>query len=186
MTPDDDDPDDSADGPVLSPEDLEITEDDSVTEIDDGRFVISPGGSSPTPDEQEPSTDAPPEDAGQPPSALSEEAVHDWLDAKFSRSEATYGFDITAKFDNTVHQQTLLTNDVVTNFENLLRWYARHAGGDTPVDEALGILLSEADTQVRYPPAVLEAFIRTIGLERTDSIGDLIERLEETGFRFPP
>ncbi len=184
MPPDDDPPNDPDEGPVLSPEDLDITEDDNVTEIDDDRYVISPSGTDPVPTEPTPDPSATPDD---PSSAdLTEDEVHGWLADKFHRAEAVYGFDVTAKFDSDVHQHTVLTNDVVTNFENLLRWYARHAGGETPVEEVLGLLLVEADTAVQYPPAALEATIAALDLDRTDTIGDLLDRLEDGNFRFPP
>lgn len=52
-------PPSSDDKNVLSPDDLDITDEENVVEIDDGRFVISPNGNEPiVPDESPQSTDS--------------------------------------------------------------------------------------------------------------------------------
>ena len=185
MAPDDPDPNDTDEGPVLSPDDLEITEDDSVTEIDDGRYVISPSGSSPPPVDPEP-VGEPDDPDPQSTTELTDEAVHAWLEDSLTDADARYGFHVTGKFDDGVHHHTLMTNDVVTTFENLVRWYARHAGGDTPVEEVLGILLMETDTAPEFPVSALETLIAGHGLDRSEPIGALLDRLDDTGVSFPP
>jgi len=185
MPPDDGEPSDPDEGPVLSPDDLEIAEDDNVTEIDDGRYVISPSGARSPPVEPGDTVENPTE-ADQPsPTDLTEQTVQAWLDDKLSAADARYGFHITGKFDDGVHHQTLMTNDVVTTFENLLRWYARHAGGNTSIEEVIGILLMEADTTADFPVSAMETLVAAHGLDRSDSIGDLLDQLNRAGFRFP-
>ncbi|MFC7195718.1 hypothetical protein ACFQL4_15590 [Halosimplex aquaticum] len=48
MAKGDNDPSDAEDGPILSPDELDITQDEHVAEIDDGRYVVSPGARSTT------------------------------------------------------------------------------------------------------------------------------------------
>lgn len=181
MPPEDGEPSDPDEGPVLSPDDLEITDDDNVTEIDEGRYVISPGGSSPS----SPASDDPPSPDTPAGPDLTDEAVQAWLAEKFGAADAHYGFHITGKFDDGVHHHTLLTNDVVTAFENLVRWYARHAGGDTPIEEVLGILLSESSTTIEFPPSAMQSLVAAHDLDRSDSIGQLLDSVDRRGLSFP-
>ncbi|MDS0219824.1 hypothetical protein NDI54_00470 [Haloarcula sp. S1AR25-5A] len=171
-------------GKVLSPEELDIANDEHVTEIDEGRYVVSSdvrtddsygnqvqsdSASEPTPEpEPEPST---PE--------FSDANVHEWLAEQMADSNARYGFDVTAKFDGDVDQQQLTSNDIVTVFESFMLWYGRQMDGSTPVEEVLGILLSESNVPVRYPPAVIKQLVRSTQLTPDDSIADLLQAVED-------
>ncbi|WP_459194978.1 DUF7500 family protein [Halosimplex sp. J119] len=187
-------PDDSGetdDGRVLSPDELDITDDEHVAEIDDGRYVVSPGGpiddvptvndgadaTSPSP--AEPAT----EETDRSPE-LTEGDVHEFLETQFEESGSRYGFDITATFDGSVQQRQMVSNDVATIFESLVLWYAQQIDGKTPVEEVLGILLMEANVPVRYPPASLRRLLESTELSPDDSIADLIAAVgDEDGFR---
>jgi hypothetical protein len=94
-------------------------------------------------------------------------------------SNARYGFDVTAKFDGDVDQQQLASNDIVTVFESFMLWYGRQMDGSTPVEEVLGILLSESNVPVRYPPAVIKQLVRSTQLTPDDSIADLLQAVED-------
>ncbi|MFB6139576.1 MAG: hypothetical protein ABEJ26_03975 [Halosimplex sp.] len=193
MAPGDDDLSDADDGPILSPDELDITQDERVAEIDDGRYVVSPGdpiGDLPAVEEEaKPTTEAsaPVEEATEPESdspELSERAIHEFLEAQFDESESRYGFDVTATFDGRIEQRQMVSNDVVTIFESLVLWYAQQIDGKTPVEEVLGILLMEANVPVRYPPASLQRLLESTELSPDDSIADLIAAVgDEDGFR---
>jgi len=50
----DSEPDNDArpeEGPILSPEELDISDNENVTQIDEGRFVVSPGSGGPSPEQ---------------------------------------------------------------------------------------------------------------------------------------
>ena len=79
-----------------------------------------------------------------------------------------------------VHQE-LFSDDVLTAFENLLVWYAQHVGGETPVEDVLGILLSESTVPIRLPPNAVEALVEAHELGADDSLGTLLERVRRDG-----
>jgi hypothetical protein len=208
-----DDPSDGDEGPILSPDELDISDDEHVAEIDDGRYVVSPnepigdvpgqtddqsGGdstaSSAAPGQSEsvnasdPSPDA---TAGSgsgsrpPPEAVevTEADVRAWLDDQFEASNSRYGFDVTAMFDGSVEHRQMVSNDVVTIFESLVLWYAQQIDSTTPVEEVLGILLMEANVPIRYPSASLQHLVESTDLSPDDSIADLVRAVDDDGFR---
>jgi hypothetical protein len=191
-----DDRGDTDEGGILSPDELDISQDEHVAEIDDGRYVVSPSD----PIDDVPAVDSggggadanselPPEPAREPepePEApeLTEAAVHEFLATQFDDSGSRYGFDITATFDGATRQRQMVSNDVVTIFESLVLWYAQQIDGKTPVEEVLGIMLMEANVPVRYPPASLQRLLESTDLSPDDSIADLIAAVgDEDGFR---
>lgn len=173
-------------GAVLSPDELDITAEDAVVEIEDGRYVISPSGEQPRIADPENVDPAPAKDPSTGPS-VSGEAAHGALVERLRMADAKYGFDITARFEGTISQRELFSNDVVTTFENLIVWYATQAGSDTPIEDVLGILLLESNLTIRFPAESLRAFVAAEGLSGTDSVEDLLEATREAGgIRFPP
>lgn len=182
----------SDEGVVLSPDELDFTNDERVVELDDGRYVISPGDDPPVdaaekpfdfpdPPDSEPTYDEPPPDVDEAAPELTDQEVHRWLADRFDTAESEYGFDITAKFEGSVRRQELFSNDVVTTFENLLVWYAKQLGRDTPVEEVLGILLFEAGVPVRYPPRALPRLIDAYDLSPENTIADLLDAVDQDG-----
>lgn len=178
------------DGAVLSPDDLDITAEESVVEIDDGRYVISPEGVEPSVTDQsmrERGPTRPDVETESRTQSLSEDDVHDWLEGRLEAADSKYGFDVTALFEGTVSQRALFSNDVVTTFENLVVWYATHVGSDTPVEDVLGILLMESNLSIRFPADSLQAFAAAHGLDGEDSLEDLFSATRTSGgLRFPP
>ena len=194
-------------GPVLSPDELDITKDDSVRQLDEGRFVVSPDA------DAEPAVDTGPdprsqteetrqaaneatrsqpqaaENTPQPQPApksppehrpeLTEEVVHDWLEDHFEGRQSRYAFDVTATFEGSVSQRQMASNDVVTIFESLMLWYAQQIDSNTPVEEVLGILLMEANVPVRYPPESVRNLVKSAGLGPDDSIRELLAAIED-------
>lgn len=186
MPSDQDEPPTDADGNVLSPEELDITEDQRVLELEDGRFLITgeddPRVRAPTPEDVAVDSTPPEPAAGD----LDAETVHRWMANRLEAIDSRYGFDITAVFEGAVVRQELFSNDVITTFENLLVWYAQHVGGDTPVEDVLGILIAQSTTPIRLPPNAVEAITRAYDVDSDDTIAELLEVVQrEGGLRFP-
>jgi hypothetical protein len=212
--PDDIDPGDGGnpeEGPILSPEELEIAEDEHVTQLDEGRFVVSPDArqqqntpsqpsqnqsrqQTPQQAQKSDSKTATPHSQGDPEAgskqeqravdqqpSVDRESVHRWLRESFANGGSRYGFDVTATFDGSVSQRRMASNDVVTIFESLILWYAQQVDNDTPVEEILGILLMEANVPVRYPPESLKNLVKSTGLGPDDTIADLIAAVDDDG-----
>lgn len=199
----DQDPDDG--DRVLSPEDLDIEDEQDVASLGDDRYVIGPDGPPSAPDtssdsgdadegerspqsraeatESEPAPDA---DRGDRDPTVTGRDVKQWLSNELDGHESRYAYHIAAKHGNDVAHQQLATNDVGAAFDGLLVWYARQVADGTPVDEALGILLGESGVQIRYPTACLVAYLDAHDLEPEDSIADLVSTVaDEDGLAFP-
>jgi len=164
------------DGKILSPEELDISDDEHVEQIDDGRYVVSADvrtETTPTQPAQPESTETP-EPAPPPEPTLDGATVHEWLAENMDEGNSRYGFDVTAKFDGAVSQQRMVSNDIITVFESLMLWYARQVDGNTPVEEVLGILLSESNVPVRYPPESLQKLVASSDCSPDDSIAELL------------
>ena len=171
------------DGKILSPEELDIADDEHVTEIDEGRYVVSPNerpddsyGNMPSGPAREPDPDP---EAGSETPEFTDANVHEWLAEQMADSNARYGFDVTAKFDGEVDQQQLTSNDIITVFETFMLWYGRQMEGSTSVEDVLGILLSESNVPVKYPPGSIKTLAQSAGLSPDDSIADLIKAVEK-------
>lgn len=188
------DPDDPDSGPVLSPEELDISDDDHVAEIEDGRFVVSSQeGKPPAPPTD--ATDSGGDDDGSDPPAsagrteanvdLDEREVRRWLAERAEDVDARYGFHVTATFDDDVRHRQLFSDDAVTVFEGLLLWYVQGFDRSTPVEEAIGLLLVAGNMPVRFPAESLEGYLAAHDLDPDDSIADLLATAED-GFVFPP
>lgn len=172
------------DGTVLSPDELDISNEENVVELEEGRYVISPGGGEPSvPERPEPSPEPAGSDPGEGDSVadLTEAEFHEWIETRLEAADSKYAFDVTASFEGRISQKAMFSNDVVTTFENLVVWYAHHAGGDTPVEDVLGILLVESNLSVRFPPDSLRAFAESHGLDGQDSLESLFEAARDAG-----
>jgi hypothetical protein len=108
------------------------------------------------------------------------------LTERMVERNGAYGFDITAQFGEQVVQQHLQANDIVTVLDALLLWYAEHLDDETPAEEAIGILLTESDIPVKYPPKALISLVRAHGLDPEDSISELIDAACDGMVQFPP
>jgi hypothetical protein len=183
MAQGDDEHDDRGD--VLSPEELDITDDERVAEIDENRFVVSPDDPiDDTPDARD--TTAPADDATTASDTLDADHIHEWLAADLASVEAQYGFDVTATLGDSAAQRRFTSNDVVTTFEALLLWAAYQIDDDTPVAEVLGILLVESNVAVRYPTESVRTMLDRYDLDPDDSIADLVAASEGDGLVLPP
>jgi len=166
-------------GKILSPEELDISENEHVEQIDEGRYVVSPDVRSESTTQTRSRSEAPESPEPDPPEpTLDDATVHEWLDQNMTDGNSRYGFDVTAKFDGSVSQQRMVSNDIITVFESLMLWYARQVDGSTPVEEVLGILLSESNVPVRYPPESLKKLVKSSNCSPDDSIADLLAAVE--------
>ncbi|PSP85916.1 hypothetical protein BRC83_02150 [Halobacteriales archaeon QS_1_68_17] len=177
------------DGKILSPEELDIGDDEHVREIGDARYVVSADSRLADAGEpvEEPERDPAPEpeapaDPDEKPAELNRAEVHEWLADHFSEIDARYGFDVTGAFDGSVQQRQMVSNDVVAIFESLVLWYAQQIDTDTPVEEVLGILLVESNVPIQYPAEELAGLVESSGLGPDDSIGKLLVANDD-GFR---
>jgi hypothetical protein len=177
---------------VLSPEELDITEDEHVAEVDDNRFVVSPDD--PIEDEEpagvdvadEPVGDEPTPEPVETPVGFDVDAVHDWLGEQLTDTGARYGFDATVMMGKGPSSRRFASDDVVTTFETMLRWAAAEIDDETPIEEVLGILLVEANVGIRFPPESVRGMLDHYGLEPTDDIASLVAAGNGDGLVVPP
>jgi len=175
------------DGPPDAPEtDDGDTTDDTAT--DDPADAGQPEADQSESDEPE-ANDAPEQSSGVEAAAAGEITGRDvkrWLVDELDEHDSEYAYRIAAKSGDSVNHQQLATDDIGAAFDGLLVWYAQQVAASTPVDEALGILLSESSVQARYPTSRLVAYLQAHDLGPEDSIADLVEAVSENdGLVFP-
>lgn len=174
--------DDSEEGPVLDPEELDVADDERVARLDENRYVVAADDGPPSVDTAVDSADNDgdaDEDGGT--RAVDGEAVADWLAASFRDNGFQYGFDATVKVDGAVDRHRMVSNDVVATFETLLLWYGRQAGTDADVPEALGLLLAESGVPVQLPPQAVRNALERHDVDADDSVADLLSAIEDDG-----
>ena len=195
------------DGRVLSPDELDIEEQDEVAAIGEDRYVIGPDGQPDAPAEEAPAEDsgdgsasaqgghaagaattepvaeeatqATDPTAPEPEPQITGRDVKEWLAEELESHDTKYAYHIATKYGDDISHQQLATDDVGAAFDGLLVWYARQLAGSTSIDRALGILLGESSVQVKYPTKRLIAYLKHNGLGPDDSIRDLVETVEE-------
>ncbi|KAB1196564.1 MULTISPECIES: hypothetical protein [Haloferax] len=199
---------------VIDTDDLDISHDERVARIDSGRYVITTGNTPPRPKIDEPddggeesvenrtsdgADDANDDDIGpdqqddRPEVVLPRDPRKRALIARRLLAErvgaiqADHALVATALVDGSVEKHESVSNDVTEVFHSLVTWYADAVGsGETPVDEVLGILLLASEVQVTYPGRAVAALAAAHGLDRDDSIGQLLDAVDESGASFPP
>ena len=174
--------------PPADPNDLDFTDDESVEEIEEGRYVVGTDGK---PDVDRSAGTAAADPADRDPAQLAaqgagaggvdRQAVSRWLSQSFENDGFDYGLDATLHAEGSTSRNRMVSNDVTATFDTLIAWFATNAGTDAPPPEALGLLLVAADTPVDLPPVAIERFAASQGLSASDSIGDLIRAAEESG-----
>ncbi|MFC7097312.1 DUF7500 family protein [Halobaculum marinum] len=105
-------------------------------------------------------------------------AVGQWLAASLADTEFAYGFDATLSLDGRTARHRMASDDVAETFETLVTWFADAAGGDTPPQEALGILLSNMESGPRVPPDAVRRALARLGMSRDDTMTDLLAALD--------
>lgn len=199
MCPTPDDGRDRDSGGALSPDDLDIEDNERVVPLDEGRYVIGTEGRPSVPSETgerseetaAASSDGNPERSGDDTvdteGSVDSGSAKRWLEDDLRDVSVRYGFHVTAKAEDSVNHQQMLSDDVTTVFDGLLRWYARQLTTETAVEDVLGILLTESNVRVRYSSSCLQAILDAHDLDPEDSIADLYDAVQDgQGMVFPP
>lgn len=174
-------PDDEDASSALDPEDLDITRDDRVKELDEDRYVVSTGD--PFDDDHDIAgvdtrqSDRDPEDHGTDPV----EGIERQLRRRLETEDVAHGFDLTTAFDGAFSHRQVVSNDIVAAFEALLMAVTRDIDDDAPPGMVLGILLTEANVDVRYPDARIVQLLEQYDLGPTDTIADLVNAAGDEG-----
>ncbi|MFC7177023.1 DUF7500 family protein [Halosegnis marinus] len=120
---------------VLSPDDLDST-DDRLRELDGDRYVVTTDGDD---DDVDP-TDTEP----SPPPDADDGSMEQTLPAP----DGAYGVVGRGRIDGDEVAVAVESNDVAETFESLVRWYAGAVAPDVPPEEAVAVLLDNADIAV--------------------------------------
>ena len=197
---------------VLSPEELDIADDENVATLGGGRYVVGPDGPPNEDKVQEVrsrlagAVGADEDDSGdeseqpgstertetesrsdQQSTTLSGREVKAWIDRQLTASDSRYAYRIAAKSGDQIAHQQLASDDIGMTFDALLLWYAQQVGHGTAVEEVLGILLAESNIRVQYPPQRFHSYLDENDLGPNDSISDLLRCIQDDGgLVFPP
>jgi hypothetical protein len=143
----DDSTEDGADGgSVLDPDDLEL-DDDRVRELDGNRYVVSTDDAD-ADGPVDPGDDgaaAPVDPAGGAPDDTGSGAA-----ARLAALDGAYAVEAVARTPGGDEGPSLRVagDDVSVPFEALLRWYAHRVAPETPPEEAVAVLLANANLAV--------------------------------------
>ncbi|MBS3759995.1 DUF7500 family protein [Halodesulfurarchaeum sp.] len=197
-----------SDGSVLNPEDLDITEEEKVEELDETRFVIGAEGrpqvedtddslenfeaehdvSGPTAADSSAIQSAEPSQESEPTDQIELRGsdVKRWISANLRRTDSQYAYRLAAKTGDDISHQQLASDDIGMAFDGLLMWYAQQVGDGTAVEDTLGILLAESNIRVRFPVVGMIAYLEKHDLSPEDSIADLLSVIRDhDGLVFP-
>lgn len=141
---------------VLSPSDLDIADSEYVAEIEEGRYVVSTDESAPDPN-------------------LAEKRVE--TRSSLDPTAARYGLDIEVTIDGSVSSYRTHSDDIVTMFSELVRWYATQVDSDLDPNRVLEILVAESDLAIG-PRSAVETAMDRYDLVPEASIADLLASLE--------
>ncbi|MEY7851710.1 flagella cluster protein [Natrarchaeobius sp. A-rgal3] len=193
----------AAGGGALSPEDLDFTESPYVAEVSEGRYVVSADHNPPNvaersrrssppqsrnrserPSSQERQADETAADRsadsqGQHQPIQSPEAARSMLADELERTDARFAIDIVSQFDETVVRHRTTSNDPVGIFDNLVLWYAQHVATDTPTQRTASLLMAKSEFTPPLSPAQIRRTARAHGLNRSSTLGDLLDALED-------
>jgi len=163
---------------VLDVSELDITEDERVHELEDGRFVISTDGPPNVTDVDTDSTDAETNASAAAGGDVEDAPVESGrkrFATELSSADPTYVVEGRAVVGGSASQTRVETSDVVDGFDHLVEWYAEAVGPGTPPSETLGILVAESETVVSYSAAALSALAEKHDLGPEDSIDELVD-----------
>ena len=161
---------------VVDPNDLDITKNEEVHEIRDGKYVIATENSL--------ESDLDTEEFGES-SAADVEPREALLEHLESLSTAN-GFVVAGRFDGEVHVHESASDDLGSVFGDLLEWYATRVDDETPSPEVLGILCLAANVRIRYPLRTVADLLAAHGLSPDDPISELVDAARADGLVVPP
>jgi len=167
---------DDSNGRVLDASELDITEDERVRKLEDGRFVVSTDGPPVVPELE--STDVS-ESASRETASI--EDARRQISASLAEASVDYGLEAELLAEGRQAHTRVETDDVVEGFDRLVEWYANAVGARTPQEDTLGILLVESEASISYPASALTALAASHGLSADDSIAELVAACREAG-----
>ena len=185
-------------GGILNPEELDISESPYVTEVSDGRYVVSADRTPPSPNPKTTTQPAPntqrrdgpatgsdptpePTRSSQPSNSSghnSPGAARSVLAAELERTDARYAVDIVSRLEGADVRHRTTSDDVVGTFDNLVLWYAQHVATNTPTQRTVRLLLDRSEFSAPLSPAQIRRTAKRHGLTRSSTIGDLLDALE--------
>lgn len=179
----DDDPD--VDAGVLAPDEVDIGDNDHVVPLENDRYLVSPTMiDDHTADRIKSLAEADAdEDTDADAPAGDVETVRTAVAESLAETDARYAFEAFLVVDDEVVRHRTVTNDVTVGFDRLVNWYASEVGGDTPVEDALRILLRESALRTTLTAQDVADIVADRGLDPDDSIADLLEALRSEGTR---
>ena len=143
--------------------------------------------SAPAPTPSVPDSEALAEERTERSPEITRSDVRDWTESQLQNTACEYGYHLSLKAGDEVRHHTLHSDDVAMVFNNLLLWYAQTVDSEMPPGAVLGILLMEANSQIRYPVSSIEQLLISHGLSPDDSIGTLLKSVrEDEEVVFPP
>ncbi|TYT61645.1 DUF7500 family protein [Natrialba swarupiae] len=192
----------SAGGGALSPEDLDFTESPYVSEVSDGRYVVSADHSPPNvaddtrssppqsrsrsnpqptqkSDTDETGTDRAADAQRDHQPIQSPEAARSILANELERADARFAVDIVSQFDDNGVRHRTTSDDPIGIFDNLVLWYAQHVAPETPTQRTTSLLMAKSEFTPPLSPAQIRRTARAHGLNRSSTLGDLLDALED-------
>lgn len=174
-------------GGVLSPEELDFTESPYVSEVSDGRYVVSPDHNPPDVPEREGSSSSEPDSGSgasdrstgdEPGRIRSPEVARSVLADELDRTDSRFGMDIVSQFDDTAVRHRTTSDDVVGTFDNLILWYAQNVATDVPTQRTASFLLAKSEFTPPLSPARIRRAARKHDLGKSSTIAELLEAVE--------
>uniref|UniRef100_UPI00311D6EE3 DUF7500 family protein n=1 Tax=Natrarchaeobius halalkaliphilus TaxID=1679091 RepID=UPI00311D6EE3 len=97
---------------------------------------------------------------------------------ELDRTDARFALDIIAQFDRTAVRHRTSSDDVVGTFNNLVLWYAQHVATETPTQRTASLLIERSEFAPPLSPMQLRQAARKHGLDKSSSLGELLEAIE--------
>lgn len=125
----------------VTPEELDFEDDDSVEKIGDDRYIISP----------DPNTSP---DAPDDPEKVDEELGDQEDEEHELEGDYVYQLTIGGQFDGKTVTYIIEENDIVSAFDELLKWYAQEVketgGHDKEAAEIIEQLIAHSETLEKH------------------------------------
>ncbi|WP_436345921.1 DUF7500 family protein [Natronorubrum sp. FCH18a] len=143
-------PDPTQDDGVLTPEELQL-EDDNVAKLSENRYLVRSDGAGATAEMPAADAAAVATDADSSPARLESNPSDQSTDSPLVDAAEPHGVDITLKTDGEIAHHHATSHDVREVFEDLLTWYASQLDDDLSPSEALEVMLAASDLDVAPP-----------------------------------
>ncbi|WP_440763279.1 DUF7500 family protein [Natronorubrum sp. DTA7] len=141
-------PDPTQDDGILTPEELQL-EDDNVAKLSENRYLVRSDGPNTT--AEMPAAESATITADANSSPARPEASDQSTDTALADAPEPHGVEITLKTDDEIAHHSGTSHDVREVFVDLLTWYARQLDEDMSPSEALQVMLAASDLDVAPP-----------------------------------